>query len=79
MLPYFKQPLTKALNIFANQSATELTSFMPAEVTPAAYYRRISHTFIQKTEHLWGTFDENTSEISLLSKVRNPKIWCIWR
>jgi len=56
MLPYFKQPLTKALNIFANQSATELTSFMPAEVTPAAYYRRISHIFIKKQsisgEHL---------------------------
>jgi len=52
MLPYFKQPLTKALNIFANQSATELTSFMPAEVIPAAYYRRISHIFIKKAEHL---------------------------
>lgn len=65
MLPYFKQPLTKALTIYANQSATELTSFIPAEIIPAAYYGRISHIFIQKKVHSWGTFDENTGEISI--------------
>jgi len=68
MLPYFKQPLTKALTIYANQSATELTSSIPADVIPAAYYGRISHIFVQKGDHIWGTFDENTSEIAIHSE-----------
>jgi hypothetical protein len=65
MQPYFRQPLEKALTIYANQSATELTSSIPADVIPAAYYGRISHIFVKKAEHIWGTFDENTSELNL--------------
>jgi hypothetical protein len=65
MMPYFKQPLTKALTIYANQSATDLTSSNPTEVVPAAFYGRISHIFAQKSDHIWGSFDENTSEISI--------------
>jgi hypothetical protein len=58
MLPYFEQPLDKALTIYANQSATELTSASPEEIIPAAYYGRISHIFVRKADHIWGTFDE---------------------
>ena len=65
MAPYFRQPLEKALTIYANQSATDLTSSIPEDVIPAAYYGRISHIFVRKAEHLWGTFDENTSELKL--------------
>ena len=65
MLPYFEQPLDKALTIFANQSATELTSSSPNEIIPAAYYGRISHIFVKKANHIWGTFDENSNELTL--------------
>jgi hypothetical protein len=65
MQPYFRQPLEKALTIYANQSATELTSSIPADIIPAAHYGRISHIFVRKAEHLWGTFDETTSELNL--------------
>jgi hypothetical protein len=65
MQPYFLQAQDKALTIYANQSATELTSSIPADVIPAAYYGRLSHIFIQKNSHIWGTFDENTTELAL--------------
>ncbi|MCF2499563.1 baeRF7 domain-containing protein [Dyadobacter chenhuakuii] len=65
MLPYFEQPLDKALTIFANQSATELTSSSLNEIIPAAYYGRISHIFVKKANHIWGTFDENSNELTL--------------
>ena len=65
MNPYFRQPLEKAQTIYANQSATELTSSIPADVIPAAYYGRISHIFVKKAEHIWGTFNVDTSELNL--------------
>ena len=65
MLPYFRQPMEKALTIYANQSATDLTSYDPAEIIPGAYYGRVSHIFVKKADHLWGTFDETTSELNL--------------
>ena len=71
MEPFFKQPLTRALNLYANRSATEVTSFKLEEVIPAAYYGRISHIFVQKAEHVWGTFDENTSELKI-HEEENP-------
>jgi hypothetical protein len=71
MLPYFQQPLEKALTIYANQSATELTSSSPQEIIPAAYYGRVSHIFVRKADHIWGTFDENANELNL-SDAENP-------
>ncbi|MCE7067011.1 hypothetical protein [Dyadobacter sp. CY326] len=65
MTSYFEQPLDKALTIYANQSATELTSSSAEEIIPAAYYGRISHIFVRKADHIWGTFDENLNELNL--------------
>jgi hypothetical protein len=65
MEPYFKQPLTRALTLYGNQSATELTSSGPEDIVPGAYYGRISHILVQKGEHIWGTFDENASELEI--------------
>jgi hypothetical protein len=56
--PYFQERVTKALNIYGNQSATELTSSIAEDVIPAAHYGRVSHLFVLKDEHIWGTFDE---------------------
>jgi hypothetical protein len=65
MEDYFNQPLDQALTIFANQSATPLTSTEPAEVIPAAFYGRISHLFVARGEHLWGRFNEADGQISV--------------
>ena len=63
---YFAAPRDTALTMYANQSATELTSASPNEVIPAAYYGRVSHIFVRKGDHLFGTFDElnNVLEMS---------------
>lgn len=60
MEPYFQKRTLKALENYANQSATALTSSIPADVIPAAHYGRIWHLFVRKEsdDHIWGTFDE---------------------
>jgi hypothetical protein len=65
MQPYFDQPLKNALEEYGNKSATALTSTNNREIIPAAFYGRISHLFVQKDAHIWGTFNEDTSEIRL--------------
>ncbi|HEY9046825.1 MAG TPA: hypothetical protein VIN08_13070, partial [Ohtaekwangia sp.] len=65
MTPYFQERHQKALNSYANQSATELTSADATDVIPAAYYGRIAHLFVQPGEHIWGTFDEMANKIAI--------------
>lgn len=63
--PYFKERTEKALQLYMNNSANGNTSSVLADVIPAAYYRRISHLFVARGVHIWGTFDEMTSELQL--------------
>jgi hypothetical protein len=65
MAPYFRERVTKALNSFANQSATELTSSVLDDVIPAAHYGRVSQLFAVKGEHLWGRFDEMNNVLTI--------------
>ena len=65
MQPLFEQKQQKALTLYGNQSATELTSSIVADVIPAAYYGRIAHLFVQKGAHIWGTFDEMANELQV--------------
>lgn len=65
MEPYFNQRLNKALTMFGNQIATALTSSMAEGILPAAYYGRVSHLFVCKGEHIWGTFDEASNKLML--------------
>ncbi len=53
------------MNNYGNQSATELTSSLITQVIPASYYGRISHLFVQKNIHIYGTFDEMNSELKI--------------
>jgi hypothetical protein len=71
MQPFFDQPLKKALEDYGNKSATSLSSENIAEIIPAAYYGRISHLFVQKDAHIWGTFREDTSELKLTDEQKN--------
>ncbi len=63
MKPYFEQRVNKALETYMNNSATGLTSSIAADVIPAAYYSQVSHLFVTKGEHIWGTFDEMANEL----------------
>lgn len=65
MKPYFLQRTAKVLNEYGNKSGTGLTSSIAEDIIPAAYYGRVSVLFVQKDEHIWGTFDENTNELTL--------------
>ena len=65
MKPYFEQGLTKALELYGNRSATELTSSIAEDVVPATHYGRVSHLFVSKGEHIWGTFDEMANELQM--------------
>jgi hypothetical protein len=65
MEPYFQQRHNKALEMYGNQSATGLTSSIPADVIPAAHYSRVWHLFVPRDEHIWGRFDEMKNELEL--------------
>lgn len=65
MQPYFEQRLNNAIERYGNQSATPQTSTNLAEIIPAAHYGRVSHLFIVKGEQVWGTFDEQTNELTM--------------
>jgi hypothetical protein len=65
MQPYFNQRKTKALEMYGNQSATGLTSSIPADVIPAAHYGRVSHLFVAEGEKLNGRFDEMANEMTV--------------
>lgn len=65
MEPYFAERHKKALELYGNQSATELTSSIPADVIPAAHYKRVWHLFVQEGAHIWGTFDEMNNKLTI--------------
>jgi hypothetical protein len=65
MEPYFQERVNKALNVYGNQSATELTSSIPDEIIPAAHYGRISQLFVLQNDHIWGKFDEMNNQLTL--------------
>ena len=46
-----------------NNSANGKTSSIAADVIPATYYAQVSHLFVTKGEHIWGTFDEMANEL----------------
>jgi len=63
MQPYFEERLNKALNLYMNNSANAKTSSIAADVIPATYYAQVSHLFVTKGEHIWGTFDEMQNQL----------------
>jgi len=64
MRPYFEKRMTDALETYGNQSATARTSSIAADVIPATYYGQVSHLFVKKGEHIWGTFDEMNNQLN---------------
>ncbi|HEX8460385.1 MAG TPA: hypothetical protein VF623_03110, partial [Segetibacter sp.] len=64
MQPFFDQGVNKALELYMNNSANGRTSSIAADVIPATYYSQVSHLFVCKGEHIWGTFDEMANELT---------------
>lgn len=62
---YFDAPVQQALANYMDHSATGLTSSIPADVIPAAYYGRVSYLFICKGEHLSGNFDAQANQLEI--------------
>ena len=69
MQPYFDQKKIKALEMYGNKSASQLTSSIVADVIPATYYGRVSHLFVSKGEHVWGTFDEMENKLTIHENI----------
>ena len=65
MKPYFEQNKKRALDMYLNNSANSKTTSIVDEVVPAAYYSQISHLFVAKGAHIWGTFDEMNNKLEL--------------
>jgi hypothetical protein len=63
MKTYFEQRVNKALELYMNNSANGKTSSIAADVIPATHYSQVSHLFVCKGEHIWGTFDEMANEL----------------
>jgi hypothetical protein len=42
-----------------------LTSSIPADIIPAAYYGQAGRLFIQKDAHLWGHFDAQSQHLEI--------------
>lgn len=65
MVPYFEQKTHKARELYGNQSATSLTTSIQDDIIPATHYGQVSHLFVQKGAHIWGTFDEQNNELRI--------------
>ena len=70
MQPYFQQRLDKALENYANRSATQLTSSVEADIISASYYSKVAQLFVAKGEHIWGQFDEMNNKITYLDETK---------
>jgi hypothetical protein len=69
MESYFDERHVKALEAYGNKSATELTSSIPADVIPAAHYKRVWHLFVQQdAPRIWGRFDEMNNKLIIHEK-----------
>ncbi|MDB5013439.1 MAG: hypothetical protein JWQ25_1641, partial [Daejeonella sp.] len=61
--PHFKEYVNAALKNFYDNSATGLSFSTVPEVISAAYYAQISDLFVEKNQHIWGSFNETDNEV----------------
>lgn len=63
MQPYFDQQVTRALDLYLNNSGNGKTSSIAADIIPAAHYAQVSHLFVAKGEHIWGHFHDMDNKL----------------
>ena len=71
LAPYFREYSKEALKNYYNNSAKELTTSIPEEVIPAAYFAQVSHLFVQKDQRIGGHFDESNNKVSIHEKKQD--------
>ena len=76
LAPYFREYSNEALKNYYNNSAKELTTSIPGEVIPAAYFAQVSDLFVQKDQHIWGKFDELENQITIHDE-KQPNDECL--
>ncbi len=62
---FFDDRHRRALEMYHDNSATAMTSSVPADVIPAAHYSKVWHLFVRKDEHLWGHFDPMSNQLDI--------------
>lgn len=65
MTGYFSQSMQKAIELYNNQSATDLTTSIVDDIVPGVHYSQVSHLLVQKGAQLWGSFDEMNNKLKL--------------
>jgi len=50
---------------YNNKSGGPLTSSIPADIIPAAYFTQAGRLFIQKDAHIWGHFDPQSQQLDI--------------
>jgi hypothetical protein len=76
LAPYFREYVNAALKNYYDNTATDLSTSIPEEVIPAAYYAQISDLFIERDQRIWGTFDELNNKV-VINKERQPNDDCL--
>jgi hypothetical protein len=71
LAPYFKEHVNEALKNFYDNSVTGLSSSTPEEVISSAYYSQISDLFVEKDQHIWGSFNEQDNRIVIHKEKRD--------
>lgn len=76
LAPYFREYSNDALKNYYNNSAKELTTSIPGEVIPAAYFAQVSDLFVQKDQRIWGKFDESNNKV-IIHEEKQPEDECL--
>ncbi|WP_207532055.1 baeRF7 domain-containing protein [Desertivirga arenae] len=63
MATYFREYCNKALKNFYDNTTTRLSFTTPEDIIPAAFYAQVSDLFVEKGQHIWGTFDEKDNKL----------------
>jgi hypothetical protein len=63
--PILDEEVQRWIDEYNNKSAGALTSPIPADVIPAAYYGQAGRLFIQKGAHIWGRFDAQSQQLDI--------------
>ncbi|MBC7914181.1 MAG: hypothetical protein H7Y07_08660, partial [Pyrinomonadaceae bacterium] len=65
---YFREYSNDALKNYYDNSAKELTTSIPKEVIPAAFFAQVSDLFVEKHQHIWGCFNEQDNIVTIHEK-----------
>ena len=76
MAPYFREHCKKALKNFYDNTTSRLSYTTATEIIPAAHYAQISDLFVEKNQHIWGTFNEKDNKLTI-HKEKQPNDECL--